>query len=223
MSFKQTIMVGWFVILAAFAVACWFYPQLPNPVPTHWDATGHVNGYMPKPWGVLVSPLLMIGIWLLLWALPYISPKGFRLDSFLSIYGIISLAVLVVLFLITLITLLAAKDHSLPLARIVPAIIGLLLLVMGNYFGKFRKNFFIGIRTPWTLASDEVWTRTHRLGGWLFTAAGIIIAIVALIAPINLVPGILIGTAAIAALIPAAGSYVIYRRVEGFKNNDSSH
>lgn len=220
MNFRQTILVGWFLILAAFAVALWFYPQLPNPVPSHWDAAGHINGYLPKPWGVIVLPLMMVGLWLILWVLPSISPKGFRLDTFLPVYGIISLAILAVLFVVMVVTLLAARGSQLPVQRIAPIVIGLLLLVLGNYFGKIRKNFFVGIRTPWTLASDEVWTRTHRLGGWLFVIGGLIIAAAGLVAPAHLVPGIVIAVVIVVSLVTVGGSYVIYRRVEGFRDEN---
>lgn len=221
MSFRQTVMVGWFLILVACAVSLWFYPQLPNPVPTHWDMAGQVNGYTPKPWGVILFPLVMIGMWLVLWALPYISPKGFRLDSFLPVYGIISLAILAMLFVIMVIVFLAAKGNHIPVQRVAPIVVGLLLLVLGNYMGKVRKNFFVGIRTPWTLASDEVWMRTHHLGGWLFVVGGLIIAVAGLLAPAHLVPGILIAVVITVSLVTVGGSYVIYRRVEGFTNNNN--
>ena len=223
MSFRQTILVGWFLILVAFGVALWFYPQLPNPVPTHWDVAGHINGYTPKPWGVILMPLVMIGLWLVLWVLPAISPKGFRLDSFLPVYGIISLAILAVMFVIMVITLLAARGSDLPMQRIAPIVIGLLLLVLGNYFGKIRKNFFIGIRTPWTLASDEVWRRTHHLGGWLFVIGGLIIAAAGLVAPAHLVTGILIAVVIAISVITVGGSYFIYRRLEGFTNGNGQN
>ena len=163
----------------------------------------------------------MIGMWLVLWALPYISPKGFRLDSFLPVYGIISLAILAMLFVIMVIVFLAAKGNHIPVQRVAPIVVGLLLLVLGNYMGKVRKNFFVGIRTPWTLASDEVWMRTHHLGGWLFVVGGLIIAVAGLLAPAHLVPGILIAVVITVSLVTVGGSYVIYRRVEGFTNNNN--
>ncbi|MEL7298668.1 MAG: SdpI family protein, partial [Pseudomonadota bacterium] len=93
--------------------------------------------------------------------------------------------------------------------------VGLLFVVLGNYMGKLRKNFFIGIRTPWTLASDEVWARTHRLGGYLFVAAGIGLMLSAFIG----MNAWLITTLALGAgLIPVAYSFLLYRKIEGFDN-----
>ena len=89
--------------------------------------------------------------------------------------------------------------------------VGALLMVLGNYMGKLRKNFFIGIRTPWTLASDAVWERTHRLAGWLFVAAGLVMVASVLIgAPIWLP----LGAIAAATLLPVAYSLWIYRRLD---------
>ncbi len=87
-------------------------------------------------------------------------------------------------------------------------------IVLGNYLGKVRKNFFIGIRTPWTLASDEVWNRTHRLGGWIFVLIGFFMFLNAFI---RFSEGWLIGSIVVVALIPIVYSYVLYRKVEGFE------
>lgn len=219
MSFKQIVFTGLMFVIMAFAAALWFYPQLPNPMPSHWDAAGHINGYLPKSWGAFLLPLIMLVIWILLTVLPRIAPKGYRLDSFLAVYGIVNLAALGMFLLITIATLFTARGAHLPIQRIAPLLAGLLMMVIGNYLGKFRKNFFAGIRTPWTLASDEVWTRTHRLGGWFFVAGGLVIAATALIAPAEAEPVLQVGTVLLCVAIPYAGSYFIYRRVEGFDRN----
>ena len=94
-----------------------------------------------------------------------------------------------------------------------PMQVGLLFVVIGNFLGKVRKNFFIGIRTPWTLASDEVWSRTHRLGGWMFVAGGIVM-IVGAFAGLPVL-GVIAVVLAI-ALYPVLHSFLLYRRLEGF-------
>ncbi|HVC36929.1 MAG TPA: SdpI family protein [Gammaproteobacteria bacterium] len=152
--------------------------------------------------------------------LPRISPKGYRLDTFQNIYGLIQITFIAALLVITSIALTAATNRHVAINMIIPIVIGLLFVILGNYMGKLRKNFFIGIRTPWTLASDEVWVRTHRLGGWLFVAGGLAIVITGVLAPSAYMPIIMIVIIAVAALVPAAASYVIYRRVEGFGSKD---
>ncbi|MHB8404865.1 MAG: SdpI family protein [Gammaproteobacteria bacterium] len=222
MKFKTANLISFLLVLAAFAIAVWFYPQLPDPVPTHWNSAGQIDGYLPKPWGVFMLPLTMAGIWIVLAVLPRISPKGYRLDIFQSVYGLIQLVLMAALLVTSIVALLAATNRHMAINTVTPIVLGLLFIILGNYMGKLRKNFFIGIRTPWTLASDEVWARTHRLGGWLFVAGGLAIVITGVLAPSTYMPIIMIVIIAVAALVPAAASYVIYRRVEGFGSKDDT-
>ncbi len=217
MSFKITTLLGLLLVAVSFAFAAWLYPKLPNPMPSHWDAVGRVNGYLPKFWGAFLLPIIMTGIWMLLSILPRAAPKSYRLDGFMDAYGIICLTILGLLFSIATFVLLTAKGERLPMQHIIPVLLGLLLVIIGNYFGKLRKNFFAGIRTPWTLASNEVWTRTHRLGGWLFVTGGLAIVAAGLLAPPVSVPFILIAVIGVLVIVPYTGSYFIYRRAEGFR------
>jgi uncharacterized membrane protein len=109
----------------------------------------------------------------------------------------------------------AANDASINISSFVFVAVGLLFMVIGNFLGKVRKNFFLGIRTPWTLASDEVWAKTHRLGGWCFVAAGIVMALMGVAAPASNM-GWVIGVVVAIALVPVVYSYFAYRKVEGF-------
>ncbi|HET6656237.1 MAG TPA: SdpI family protein [Gammaproteobacteria bacterium] len=211
MSYKRAVALGFVLVLAAFAAAAWFYPQLPEMVPTHWNAAGQPNDYTAKPWGPFILPLVMLGTWILLSVLPPIAPRGYRLDRFIRTYGILMLAVLAALLVLTIVMLLAAAGAEFNSTRVAFIVIGALFVVLGNYLGKLRKNFFIGIRTPWTLASDEVWARTHRLGGWLFVLAGL--AIIA-IGALDLGVWPFMAAVGSAAVVPAIYSYFAYRQVE---------
>ncbi|HET8552523.1 MAG TPA: SdpI family protein [Gammaproteobacteria bacterium] len=211
MTYKRSLTAGFVPVVAAFAVAAWLYPSLPNPVPSHWNAAGEVDDYMAKPWGAFITPLFMLGTWIVLAALPKISPRGYRLDQFIGVYGIVMLSILVTMLIVAIVTLLTAAGAQLDLTRIVFIVIGALLVVLGNYMGKMRKNFFIGIRTPWTLANDEVWVRTHRVGGWLFVLAGFALIGIGIF---KLAPWTLMAAIGCAAVIPAIYSYFAYRQVE---------
>lgn len=211
MTYKRSLTAGFVLVVAAFAVAAWLYPSLPNPVPSHWNAAGEVDDYMAKPWGAFITPLFMLGTWIVLAALPKISPRGYRLDQFIGVYGIVMLSILVTMLIVAIVTLLTAAGAQLDLTRIVFIVIGALLVVLGNYMGKMRKNFFIGIRTPWTLANDEVWVRTHRVGGWLFVLAGFALIGIGIF---KLAPWTLMAAIGCAAVIPAIYSYFAYRQVE---------
>src|SRR5262249_30159862 len=203
-------------VAGAFVVNAVLYPRLPERVPTHWGLDGQPDKYTDKPWGPVVLPLVMAGLYLVLSVLPAISPRGYRMEKFKQAFDVIRAAILGFLFLVMVFADLAALGASIPVHRFILAAVGLLLVVLGNYMGKVTKNFFVGIRTPWTLASDEVWLRTPRVGGKLFVAAGLLL-IVGALAGLGLVPGIV--AIAIASLVPVIYSYVLYRRIEGFKGH----
>jgi uncharacterized membrane protein len=203
------------LVVFAFIIAAALYTRLPESVPTHWNAGGEADGFIAKPWGPFILPLTMAGVHALFLAMPRVSPRGFRVERFQSVFEVLQVATLAFLFLVTVLALLAGIGIPVPMDRVVRASAGLLFVVIGNFMGKLTKNFFVGIRTPWTLASDEVWLRTHRLGGKLFVAAGIALFLAGLLGG---------GTAAVLAAVALAGgipvvySYFLYRRIEGFKN-----
>ncbi|MEJ2602152.1 MAG: SdpI family protein [Gammaproteobacteria bacterium] len=201
------------LVLGAFGFAAWMYPTLPEQIPTHWNAAGEVDDYTSKPWGVYVLPLIAAGVFVLMKLIPVISPKGFRTDEFLGVLSLFQVVLVAFMAALTVVTLLYANGADIPIPRFIGLSVGVLFLILGNYLGKVRKNFFIGIRTPWTLASDEVWARTHRLGGWLFTFAGLAMIVFAFFDtgfPLTLI------VVLVAAFVPVIYSFVLYRRLEGF-------
>jgi len=195
-------------------LAGWLYSSLPDPMPSHWNIAGEVDGWMPKPWGVWVLPLVGLGLWVLFAILPLISPKGFRLEPARRAYDIVWFVMILFLGGVQAATYLEALGREGPgVEQVVPLMTGGLFLLVGNYLGKFPRNFFVGIRTPWTLASEPVWNRTHRFAGWVFMVAGVLIALSAFFP--KALP-LLIGTVVLAALTPIVYSFVLYRRLEGF-------
>ncbi|MDX1444523.1 MAG: SdpI family protein, partial [Gammaproteobacteria bacterium] len=138
----------------------------------------------------------------------------FRLETFQRTVGIFQNATLFFLALVLAAQLLYAGGINVDMTMLVLLGMGGLFIVLGNFLGKTRKNFFIGIRTPWTLASDEVWIRTHRLAGWLFVAVGILFIGAA---PFGASHVVIISGAVIAALVPTFYSLWLYKRLEGFR------
>ena len=200
-------------IILLGAYVAWMYPGLPDPMPTHWNAAGEVDGYSSKPVGAAIIasiPVLSFAIFKLI---PVISPRGFRTESFTGTLNIIMVATVVFGCVLGLGLVRASHDTSINISSFVYVAVGLLFVVMGNFLGKVRKNFFLGIRTPWTLASDEVWAKTHRLGGWCFVIAGVFMAIMGVIAPTSTwFIGVIVGV----ALVPVVYSFFAYRKIEGF-------
>jgi len=210
---------SWTLVVAAFVVAAAFYGRLPDPVPTHWNWKGVADGFTPKPWGPFVLPLVILAMCASLSILPRISPKGFRMEQFRRPFQQIIFALALFFFAIEMIALLAASGSHVSMGRAVFTVVGALFVALGNFMGKLTKNFFVGVRTPWTLASDEVWLRTHRLAGKLFVVVGIAVAVLALLGTSPVVEVVLL---VVAGAIPVVYSYVVYRRLEGFNGGGSS-
>ncbi|MEW9623898.1 SdpI family protein [Rhodanobacter geophilus] len=196
----------------AVGVAIWLWPHLPARVPSHWDVDGQPNGYASRFWAVAMWPLLIAGLAVLAAVLPRISPKRFEMESFAGVYGVLMLVIQGVMLVLGITAMLAGAGHAVPMAVIAPLGVGVLLMVLGNYMGKLRRNFFMGIRTPWTLASEAVWERTHRLAGWTYVLAGAAMVVLGLA---GAMVGWTLAAVVVVLLIPAIYSYFIYRRLEG--------
>jgi uncharacterized membrane protein len=203
-------------IIATLVVAAILYPSLPEMIPTHWNAQGEIDGYMKKPGGVLMMPAMALATFIIMKIIPVISPKGFRTDKFSDVIGVLQVTLVGFMSIVAILVLLEAHGLNVLINEVIIAGVGLLFVVIGNYLGKVRKNFFIGIRTPWTLASDEVWNRTHRMGGKLFMLSGVIIWLGALLRlPLTWTVGVAVGL----VLIPVVYSYFLYRQIEGFESD----
>lgn len=219
MNTKTADLISLACVATTIVFAAILYPDLPEQIPTHWNAAGEVDDYTAKPWGVIVLPAAAVFSWVLMKLIPVISPKGFRTDEFQGVVNVFQVAFVSFMSVIAVLVLLSAYGVGVPIDSIVPLGVGLLFVVIGNYMGKVRKNFFIGIRTPWTLASDEVWARTHRLGGRLFMLCGALLMLTAywqesVFAVVWIVVAI--------ALSLVVYSYLLYRRIEGFTDDEGS-
>jgi uncharacterized membrane protein len=204
--------LGLLFVVAGFAIVLPAYPGLPDPMPSHWNAAGQVNGWLPKFWGAFLIPIMMLVLWLIFLVLPKISPRGFEMEPFLRAWGVLKVTVLGLMLLLDVLILRAAK-HAGELSQTAMFVgMGILFVVLGNLLGKVTRNFFVGIRTPWTLASEEVWNRTHRLAGKLIVAAGLVVVANALV---GFKVWVLIAAIGLATLIPVVYSYVLYKRIEG--------
>lgn len=165
---------AWLVLLGAFVASAVLYPRLPEQIPIHWNLEGQVDDYAGRFWGAFGLPLLNVGIYLLLLFLPLIDPKRANYARFIGFYR--GFRVLMVLFMAGMhgVTLYAALGKPVDVSFLVTLGVSVLFIYMGNSLGRVRHNYFVGIKTPWTLASEEVWRRTHRLGGKLFIVAGLL-------------------------------------------------
>lgn len=200
-----------FIALAAAGAA---YAWLPERIPTHWNIHGQIDGYGSKL-SILLMPAVMTAIFGLLLALPWLSPKHFELDSFRTTYGAISLAIIVFMGYMHGLMLWAALAGGFDITRALLA--GLLLMFgfIGHSLTRVRRNFWVGVRTPWTLASEQVWDDTHRLASKLFVAAAVAgLAVVILPLPVPAILIAVLGLIMAAAVAPAIYSLIHYKRLQ---------
>ena len=210
LSSKTFCLLSALIIGASVVLSLVVSPQMPEMMASHWGVSGEVNGYMPKFWGLFLMPIVSLSMLALFWAIPKIDPLKKNIDSFRGYYDEFILVLLLFLFYIHGATLVWNLGYIFDMGVAVVAPIGLLFIFIGRILEHSKRNWFVGIRTPWTLSSDDVWEKTHALGARLFRIAGIL-TLLSLLYPKALF--LVMFTAVIAAsLIPIVYSYILYKR-----------
>lgn len=211
----KTLKKDWIVILlilASFILSLYFYPSLPDKVPNHWNINGEVDGYTNRFWGAFGIPFLNAGLYILFIVLPHIDPKRKNYDRFPSTYRYIRYLMHIFFIGLQVFTFMAALGSPVKINAIVPIGIGLLFIFFGNVLGRVKHNYFVGIRTPWTLASEEVWRKTHRLAGPMWVAGGIL-GIIASLINSSIGGKLFFGILMVISLVPTVYSYFVYRNL----------
>jgi uncharacterized membrane protein len=208
---KSTLVSCVLIVLATLAVTLYIYPSLPELVPLHWNAAGKADRIGPK-WELAVTmPAVMAGLTLMFGVLPSLSPRQYSIDPFKDSYATIARITLAMLAYIHVLTLWAATGAQFDMGRAILGATTLTIALIGNQMGKVRRNFWIGIRTPWTLADERVWYATHRFGGKTMVAGSLAALLAVLLgAPLWLVVGLVTA----GAVTPALYSLLYYKRLE---------
>jgi uncharacterized membrane protein len=167
------------IVVAAFIASAVVYPRLPETMPTHFDMSGQPNGWSSRLFGAWIVPLFLLFMWGLVRVLPAIDPRGDNYAKFGGAFEGIIVSIMLFMLGIHIVVLRASLGHPVAMQHVLPVGVGVLFIVIGNLLPRARPNWFVGIRTPWTLSSDRVWEKTHRLGGRLFVAGGVIITVAA--------------------------------------------
>lgn len=210
---KKNILLLLALALFPLVLTAVFYPYLPDAVPIHWNLNGVADNLAPKFPGAFIGPLTAILVTPLLVFLPRIDPRRKNYDRFSSAYfGIIVIFDLFCLFL-TLVTIIAALSQGIPVDRLVAAGASLLLAAIGNFMPKFKQNFFCGIKNPWTLTNCEVWVKTHRLGGRMFFAGGILTAVAAIFLGGMPLMILLLSVVFAICVVPTVYSYLLFKKI----------
>jgi len=175
MNTKNSTVLIFAIIIISFVLGIYLYPMMPDKVASHWNMAGEVNGYMSKFWGLFLLPIMaffMAGLFLIL---PKIDPIAKNFDTFRESYN--KLIVSIILFLVYVhgLTVVWNLGIKFDLTRFMLPSLGVFFIVLGNSLSHVKRNWFVGIRTPWTLSSDTVWEKTHRLGARLFEMSGILV------------------------------------------------
>ena len=198
------------ILAAMLAAAAWAWQRVPLRMPVHWNLEGEVDRYGGRVEGVLLVPLIAIGIYALLLVLPRFDPGRDNYPNFRKAYLTIRVALLLFLAALYGGMLATALGHAVPFGLGITPLVGALFVAIGLVLGKVRPNWFVGIRTPWTLSSKRAWTRAHRLGGWLFTLLGLATLGVSLIDAAAATLVLVAGSLALAVIV-LVHSYLIWR------------
>jgi uncharacterized membrane protein len=161
-------------IIITFALTIAIYPTVPDRVVSHWNAAGQADGYMSKFWGLFLIPLIMTGFVALFAVLPRIDPHKKNYEKFRDYYQGFILLFVLFLLAIQVQIILWSSGYQISPNLTFPLLIGMLFIYIGFLLGHAEQNWFVGIRTPWTLSSKTVWKKTHELGGTLFKIAGVV-------------------------------------------------
>ena len=205
---KKRGLIILFIILLSFVVSICFYPHMPDKVATHFNEKMEADGYSGKFFGTFVMPISIIIIALFFLFIPRIDPLKKNYDKFKNYYEGLVLVVLIFIFAIHVWMLL--WNVGIKINFFFSVLMGLMFFYLGFFCENAKRNWFAGIRTPWTLSNDNVWEKTHKVGGKLMKIAGIIIMFGAFFDEYH--DYFFLGPIIIVAVITIIYSYVEYRQ-----------
>ena len=201
LSITLLTLVAWLIAL----------PYLPATMPIHWGANGEADGFATKINAMILTVGIMVLIYFIIAFVPRIDPRKENYKYFSKTYNILLNAVLLLFFFVNMSTILQGLGYNVPMSYIAPIMAGLVFIIIGNYLQRVRSNYFMGIRTPWTLSNETVWKKTHRLSGKLFFIGGLLILISAFL-PDGYKSVIMWGSIVLCVAIPYLYSYVAYKK-----------
>lgn len=171
---KITNVTSLIIIAISFGICFYFYPQMSSTIASHWDSNGQVNGYLSKFWGLFLMPIVSLGLFLLFLLIPWMEPLKENFKQFRKYFDMFALIIILFFFYIFLLTVCWNLGGRFNMMLMISPAIGAMFYYAGILIEKSKRNWFIGIRTPWTLSSDKVWEKTHKLGGFLFKMSGVL-------------------------------------------------
>jgi uncharacterized membrane protein len=218
-SFKSEI-IPMAMILISLIAAFYFYAHFPETVPTHWNIHGQADGYSSRAVGAFAIPIMLVVMYVFFLFLPTLDPNKERYSQFIKPYLVFKDLIIAVLAIIYFAASLNGLGYKVPIEYVTPVTIGFLFIVIGNYMGKIKRNWFVGIRTPWTISNEEVWNKSNRFGGYVFIVVGIVFMLMPLMPEYLQLPLFIISIA-FAVLGTTAYSYILYLKENKKHDNDN--
>ena len=198
------------IVLIPFVYLAYVWNSLPEKVPLHWNMEGEIDRYGEKSELILIPLLLPLLIYVLFTIIPKIDPKG-KIKNMGNKYTILKSIMTLFMSALAMIIIYAALNETLYNPNYIVLLIGILFAVLGNYFKTLRANYFIGIKTPWTLENETVWKETHKLAGKLWFAGGLLIVLTSILFDKKTNFTLFAIITVIITLIPVVYSYIKYQ------------
>ena len=209
---KQGLILSSVVILAMFALSLYAWMQVPegSRLPVHWGASGRPDRYGSKFEALMLIPIMAVLLTILFAIIPAIEPRQKHMQQSRRSYLVIWALVLGILAVVHGLLVLTALGSRFNISIVIFIMLGLMFLIMGYFLERMESNFFMGIRTPWTLSSEISWKKTHHLGSRLFMVLGAVILVLAWL-PGPWVVWVIVGGALGEALVLSVYSYWVWR------------
>lgn len=172
---KKTKLIILIIIAVSFLAGFYLYQYMPDKMASHWNIQGEVDDYMPKFWGLFLMPIVSLFMFFMFLLIPKIDPLKENIKKFRGYFDKFILLIILFLFYIHTLTILWSFGWRFNMGQLMFPALGVLFFYSGVLIGKSKRNWFIGIRTPWTLSSETVWDKTHKLGSKLFKISGVIV------------------------------------------------
>lgn len=202
----KVLLITSIVILLPILAGVILWNQLPEQIPTHWNAAGEIDGWSSKPFGVFGLPLILFAAqWLCILG-SFADPKRDAHSG--KILHLVFWIIPVLSVVLHAITYAAALGKEVRMEMIMPVLVGVLLAIIGNYLPKCKQNYTIGIKIPWTLNSEENWNKTHRFAGRLWLVCGLVIILTGFFGGL----WILLPVFLLMVLAPFIYSYLLHRK-----------
>lgn len=197
------------IIMLPFVYLTYLWNELPSKVPMHWNMKGEVDRYGDKSELIIISVLLPLLVYIIFLAIPKIDPKN-KLNKMGNKLQMIKFLMTTLMSILALFIIYTAKNQSFINTNYIVLLMGVLFIILGNYFKTIKPNYFIGIRTPWTLESETVWKKTHNLGGKLWFIGGIIVVLSSLVLDKPTSFTLFLIISGLISIIPIVHSYILF-------------